>query len=248
MSDKKLDEFRRQQAEEDFFRMAAAEIDQENNADFWEAQDLPDPPAEVMERMRNGLDSDMKKASQTRTRKKIGLFFGRMIACVAVVCSIAFVGTYVSVEAAREGVNNFVLNLFDGNAVMQTEVTQKKASGVTLPEDWNGSFDITWVPERFTDVRAKSLDGYWLLIYYDEETCTEDLIIYVWTASSAPTIDTEGLELISEVEIQGSQAQIYQKDGPNQHILLWARQDYLIQISGTVTAEEIQKIAKNFMF
>lgn len=247
MSDKKLDEFRRQQAEEDFFRMAAAEIDQENNADFWEAQDLPDPPAEVMERMRNGLDSDMKKASQTRTRKKIGLFLGRMIACVAVVCSIAFVGTYVSVEAAREGVNNFVLNLFDGNAVMQTEVTQRNTSGVTLPKEWNGPFDITWVPERFTDVRAKTLSGCWMLAYCNEAG-TDDLTIYVWSIDTAPTIDTSSTELVSEVEIHGSQAQIYQKNGPSQHILLWARQDYLIQISGTVTVEEIQKIAENFMF
>lgn len=44
------------------------------------------------------------------------------------------------------------------------------------------------------------------------DTYTEDSTPNVWTVSSAPTVDTGGMELLSESDIQGSRAQIYQKN------------------------------------
>ncbi|WP_276880250.1 hypothetical protein, partial [Bacteroides heparinolyticus] len=49
MSNIKPDDFRKHAAEEDFFRLAAMEIESEQNDEFLEAQSLPDPSPEVLQ-------------------------------------------------------------------------------------------------------------------------------------------------------------------------------------------------------
>ena len=49
MSNIKPDDFRKHAAEEDFFRLAAMEIEAEQNDEFLEAQSLPDPSPEVLQ-------------------------------------------------------------------------------------------------------------------------------------------------------------------------------------------------------
>ena len=55
MSNIKPDDLRRQAAEEEFFRLAALEIESEQNEEFLEAQSLPDPSPEVLQRMQANL-------------------------------------------------------------------------------------------------------------------------------------------------------------------------------------------------
>ncbi|HJD21511.1 MAG TPA: DUF4367 domain-containing protein [Candidatus Gemmiger faecigallinarum] len=246
MSDKKLDDLRRKQAEEDFFRMAAQEIDAEENEAFWQAQQLPDPPPEVMERLQKGLQAEMNRAARKRRTRRVWKHVGQAAACIAIVGAVALTGTYVNVEAARKAINNFFLDYFDGNAVMRTDETQD-ASGVGMPDDWSGPFAVLWVPERFTAVSAKSNDGNWML-FYDDESSDSDLSMFVWNASTAPYIDVERMDFISESTIDDALVNIYYKEDEDVYMLLWTSDNYVVQIMGAATPEELEKIAENISF
>lgn len=240
-----FEEFRRQQAEEEFFRLAALEIENEENEEFWKAQDQPDPPPEVMERLYAHLQADMRRAGRKTRRRRVLKQLVQMAACLAIVCCVGFTGVYLTVDAARTAINNFVLEMFDGNALAWTEETSG-SEGVTLPDNWDGPFDVMWVPERYINVMANNLEDSWQLYYYTADR--EMLTITVWSVNALPNVDMEGMQLVDEKMIQSGQAMIYNKEGQNAHMLLWTVNDYIVQVVGNATAEEIEKIAENFLF
>lgn len=241
-----FEEFRRQQAEEEFFRLAALEIENEENEEFWKAQDQPDPPPEVMERLHAHLQADMRRAGRKTRRRRALKQLAQMAACLAIVCCVGFTGVYLTVDAARTAINNFVLEMFDGYAVVRTDETID-SSGVAMPDDWDGPFAVMWVPIRFTDVKGNGFPDSWML-YYDNDLNENDLYILAWSASTAPYIDLEAMQFIDETQIQGGQAIMYSKEETNTNMLLWTVNDYIIQIMGDATTEEIKKIAENFLF
>ena len=239
-----FEEFRRQQAEEEFFRLAALEIENEENEEFWKAQDQPDPPPEVMERLHAHLQADMRRAGRKTRRRRALKQLAQMAACLAIVCCVGFTGVYLTVDAARTAINNFVLEMFEGNALVWTEETSG-SEGVTLPDNWDGPFDVMWVPERFINVTAHSTVNCWQLLYNNND---ESLFVIVWSTESLPNVDMEGMRLTNEQKIQGGQAMTYHKEGTDTNMLLWTMNDYIVQIMGDVTTGEIEKIAENFLF
>lgn len=246
MSDIKLDEFRNQAAEEEFLRLAALEIDAEQNEAFVEAQSLPDPPPEVLQRMQQNLQATMRQTRKKKRRHTIFLYLGRFTACAAAICCVMFSGVYLGVDAARNSINNFVLELFDGHAVIRTEASEPE-SGAALPVDWQGPFYVTWVPARFTHVKATELDTNYTLLYTNE-TSDDYFSIFVWSSFSPTTVNTEGMELISEENILQAPAQIYFQQEKSIYMLLWTKNDYIIQIYGNISAEESKEIAESFEF
>ena len=240
-----FEEFRRQQAEEEFFRLAALEIENEENEEFWKAQDRPDPPPEVMERLHAHLQADMRRAGRKTRRRRVLKQLVQMAACLAIVCCVGFTGVYLTVDAARTAINNFVLEMFEGSAVVRTDETID-SSGVAMPDDWDGPFTVMWVPERYTDVRANDFGDSWQLLYDDGESSS--LFVVVWVTNALPNVDMEGMQLFDEIKIQGGQAMVYVKHKTNTNMLLWTVNDYIIQIMGDATTEEIEKIAENFLF
>lgn len=240
-----FEEFRRQQAEEEFFRLAALEIENEENEEFWKAQDQPDPPPEVMERLHAHLQADMRRAGRKTRRRRALKQLAQMAACLAIVCCVGFTGVYLTVDAARTAINNFVLEMFEGSAVVRTDETID-SSGVAMPDDWDGPFTVMWVPERYTDVRANDFGDSWHLYYSSDGD--DYMFVEVWLTSALPNVDMEDMHLISEEKIKGGQAQIYNKEETDTSMLLWTVNDYIIQIMGDATTEEIIKIAENFLF
>ena len=201
MSNIKPDDFRKHAAEEDFFRLAAMEIESEQNEEFLEAQSLPDPSPEVMTRMQVNLQMAIRRAHTRKRRQTIFLHLGRFTACAAVICCVLMSGVYFSVDAARNSINNFVLELFDDHAAVNTIVSET-TEGTTLPKNWNGPFYITWVPARFTSVRSEQIDSFWILVYASQNNL-DNLSIYVWDVFHSPSIDIENMQLIEENSIQG---------------------------------------------
>lgn len=240
-----FEEFRRQQAEEEFFRLAALEIENEENEEFWKAQDQPDPPPEVMERLHAHLQADMRRAGRKTRRRRALKQLAQMAACLAIVCCVGFTGVYLTVDAARTAINNFVLEMFDGYAVVRTDETID-SSGVAMPDDWDGPFTVMWVPERYTDVRANDFGDSWQLYY--ENANEEYLLIATWSASSMPNVDMGKMKEIEEKQIQGGNAIFYSKTTDGTNMLLWTAHDYIIQITGNAAVDEIEKIAENFLF
>ena len=246
MSNIKPDDLRRQAAEDEFFRLAALEIESEQNEEFLEAQSLPDPSPEVLQRMQANLQQTMRKTQKRERRRTIFLNLKRLSACAALVCCLLTSGTSFSVDAARSSINNFVLEFFNDHAVVRTDASVKD-EGTALPIDWEGPFYVIWVPSRFTYVTSKTLESYWTLTY-----CTESgknaFSIFVWDNISAPYISTEGFELLSQEDIDRFPANIYTSVDDDSSLLIWINETYTIQIGGSISADEIIKVAKNIVF
>lgn len=246
MSNIKPDDFRKHAAEEDFFRLAAMEIESEQNEEFLEAQSLPDPSPEVLARMQKNLQTTMRKTRKRKRHRTIFLQLGRLTACIAVVCGVLFSGAYFGVEAARDSINNFVLEMFDDHAVFKTNASEGKSSPL-LPVDWNGPFNVAWVPAKFTNVHFLSFDYSWQLQFSNADN-SESLLVCVWDAAASPNIDTEDLTLVEQINIHNYPASIYSKQDKNSYTLLWPQENHIVMIVGEVSVQEIEKIAANISF
>lgn len=246
MSNKNLDDFQRQSAEEEFLRLAALEIESEENEIFLEAQDLPDPDPEVLQGIHANLLETMRKSKKKQRNRKIFFQLGRLTACAAALCCLLITGVYFGVDAARLSINNFVMELFDGHSIVWTDTSQAQ-TGASLPGNWNGPFSVNWIPARFINVQAKDLQTSWGLIYTSNVE-DEYLSIYVWDSSHAPSVNTDGLKLVSQESIQNSSANVYLDSLEEICTLIWAKSDYIVQIGGTVSPAEAKKIAENFNF
>lgn len=245
MSNIRPDDLRRQAAEDEFFRLAAMEIESEQNEVFLEAQSLPDPPPEVLQRMQANLQQTMHKTKQRKRRHIIFMHLGRLTACAAIVCCVLISGTYLSVDAARDSINNFVLELFDDHSVIKTEKSEFQ-SGAALPANWQEPFYITWVPTRFINVHINKTDSVWSLCY-EGSTIDDTLSVYVWDFYHSPNIDTENMTFISDENIQGSPAKIYLSKDENICMLIWTNDNYIVQIGGSISSDEAIKIAESFV-
>lgn len=71
MSDIKPNDFRKHAAEDEFFRLAAMEIESEQNEKFLEAQNLPDPSPEVLARMQSNIQKAMRHTRKQKHRATI---------------------------------------------------------------------------------------------------------------------------------------------------------------------------------
>lgn len=246
MSNIRPDDLRRQAAEDEFFRLAAMEIESEQNEAFLEAQSLPGPPPEVLQRMQANLQQTMRKTKQRKRRHIIFMHLGRLTACAAIVCCVLISGTYFSVDAARDSINNFVLELFDDHGIVKTKKSEFQ-SGAALPSNWQEPFYITWVPTRYVNVLINKLDSVWTLCY-GSNSKDDTLSIYVWDFYHSPNIDTENMELISEEDIQEAPAKIYSSEDGKTCMLVWTKENYIVQILGVISPEEAEKIAESFVF
>lgn len=245
MSNIRPDDLRRQAAEDEFFRLAAMEIESEQNEAFLEAQSLPDPPPEVLQRMQANLQQTMHKTKQRKRRHIIFMHLGRLTACAAIACCVLISGTYFSVDAARDSINNFVLELFDDHSIIKTEKSEFQ-SGAALPANWQEPFYITWVPTRYVNVLINKVDSAWTL-FYESNNENDALSIYVWDFYHSPSIDTENMTLISEESIQEAPARTYLSEDEKTCMLIWTKENYIIQILGVVSPEEARKIAESFV-
>lgn len=246
MSNIRPDDFRKHAAEEDFFRLAAMEIESEQNEEFLEAQSLPDPSPEVLQRMQANLQMTMRRTRKRKRRHTIFLHLGRFTACAAVILGFLFSGAYFGVEATRNTVNNFILEIFNDHAVVTTDVSNSQ-TGAVLPVDWQGPFFVSWIPSRFTYVHSDQIESAWFLIY--QSTTNDDAFsIYVWDVYHSPNINVENLQLVSEENIQNTPARIYSDQDNFTYTLIWTKENYIIQIGGSISIEELRNIAENFVF
>lgn len=238
---------RRQQAEDELVRRAAIEIAAMDMEAFFAAQEnIPDPPPEVMERLRRKIHARIRQEVARTRRKRFLRRAAQCAAAVVVIGSVGFTGTYFTVSAAREAINNFFLVSFDDHAVTRTEENERP-SGTTVPGDWNEAITPTWVPERFDRVIVMEV-GRGTSLTYDSSTAGDAMAISFWDASASPYVDTEDMILVDDLTIQNVRAELYYKETDGQYTLLMAKNDISMQIRGELEKEEIIKIAENISF
>lgn len=118
--------------------------------------ELPDPPPEFIQRMQAHLQGNMRKAQNREHRCAIFLNFKSLFACAAIVYYLLISGIYFIVDATRNSVNNFVLEVDTHTTIKSGGFSP--AGGALLPVNREGSFKINWVPVHFTHVQGFSFD------------------------------------------------------------------------------------------
>lgn len=231
-----------------FMQDAARLIDTQLLEEAKEAQDFP-----IDEAWLNNLQAEAGKKIQRRRNQQKFKFsiarIGRAAATFVIIASLLFSGVYLSVDAAREAINNFMTGKTNRRATVVYPVPVEGKTYSLIPEGWRGPLYATWLPDGFRHANSGTqLDQYWWLCYSHEDSILKTVCIYAWDNTYKPTIDMEGYELIGEQVYQGVPAEVYYDQSRGYHMLLMVKNDLTIQIVGDVTLEDISQIAEFLEF
>lgn len=241
-----MDTMRRQQAEETLLRHAAAEIVRQDQEDFFAAQDLPDPPPELLARVDAAVYRELHKGGGKRRVLRRLANFGKAAAVLVLISGSMLTLGYVSVDATREKINVFLLENFGTHVVVHTEETDE-GIGSILPNGWNGPARPAWIPKRFTYVNSSS-SGRSYFLHYTSATPSDILIISIWPSTLSPYWDAEQMGTPESITIQNVPASLYCKESDSSYTLIFTKSDTTVQIFGSITRSEILKIAENISF
>lgn len=242
----KMDAMRRQQDEETLLRYAAAEAVRQEQEAFFAAQELPGPSPELAARMDEAVYRALRQSGGKRRVLRRLAAFGKAAAVLVLISGAVLTLGYVSVDATREKINAFLLENFGTHVVVHTEESDEE-SGSTYPYDWDGPVRPLWVPKRFTTVDSSSVGRSYFLHYTSSKT-SDTFFINIWPSSVAPYWDAESMDNIESITIQDVSAYLCYKNDTNSYLLRLTKSDITIQVVGSLTREEIIKIAENISF
>jgi tRNA pseudouridine-54 N-methylase len=241
-----FNDLKRQQNEEILLMQAAMEIAASQQDEFLEAQSLPDPSDELLARVNANVKQSIQKGQCKRTMWIVAKKIKHVAAIVLVILGLALPVSYITVDAAREAINEFFLENFGTHTVVHTQDADKQA-GNAVPKGWDSSVMPTWVPSRFTNVEARA-GGRTDTLSYTSEDSNDILTIEIWPTGAFVFGDTENMTEAEELTVQNVPARVWYKMDEEQYVLLFAKSDVTVQIAGSVTRDEILKIAENIYF
>lgn len=196
--------------------------------------------------MKESLAAELTKAEKRHRAKRWFNGASRLVACLALASVLTTGVLYVTVDAARNTINNFFLELHDGYTILHGDKELVKDTA-PLPENWTGPVTPGWVPDRFTSVAGMEMHHSSELSYTTSEK-DQILLISVWSANESPVIDSEDMYLNRTLLVQGTEASLYTKSETEQLYLTFTVNDHSIQICGNVSEQEIVEIAENIKF
>lgn len=230
--------------DEYLYRKAAAQIAQDEFKEYELAQQkYPDVTNSAEYKSAYAMvEAQLKKAESRFQRKRMLRRLSRTISYAAAVIVLVTTVSYFTVDAARNAINNFFLEMQDGYAIVHGEAGDSY-SQVPLPDGWDGPVIPGWMPDRFVNVSGTSMRYNGDLVYSDESG-DETAVISFWSAAASPLIDTEDMTKVRSLEVQGVPATLFLKEN-NILFLTFVKNDNVIQISGDLDENEIVKIAEN---
>ncbi len=196
--------------------------------------------------MKESLAAELAKAEKRHRAKRWFNGASRLVACLALASVLTTGVLYVTVDAARNTINNFFLELHDGYAILHGN-EELDGSKAPLPENWTGPITPEWVPERFTLVSGSEMQFSSSLVYTTEDN-SGMLLVTTWDAESSPAIDLEDMTFCRELTIHGVTASLYTKNDIDQMYLDFVIDDIMVRLCGDVTEQEIIKIAENLAY
>ena len=231
--------------EENLVRMAATQIANrelhEYEMAYREMVDLSQ--ISHYQAVKDSIASELFKAERRHQRKKYISWAGRVIASLVLVSAMTTGVLYVTVDAARNTINNFFLELHDGYAILHSD-EKLEGTEAPLPEGWNGKVTPRWVPERFINVSGSEMQFSSSLVYTTDDEM-EMLLITIWSSEANPSVDRENMAFKRTVSVQGVEAFLYLKMDTNQLYLDFVKNDCVVQICGNLSEQEIIKVAEN---
>lgn len=193
--------------------------------------------------VKEGLAAELTKAERRHRAKRCFNGASRLVACLALASVLTTGVLYVTVDAARNTINNFFLELHDGYAILHGE-EELNGSRAPLPENWTGLVTPEWVPERFANVAGTEM-YFSAELSYTTDAQDETLLISAWNANESPAIDRENMVFRRTILVQDVESSLYIKTETGQLYMDFVKNDYVIQICGNISEQEIVKIAEN---
>lgn len=160
---------------------------------------------------------------------------GKRIAVVIISIFIAGTTTILSVEAIREKVFGFFIEIFKKYSIIQHDGEED------APESIENIYEITYGMEGYTLHYEEQTDFFISKIYVKEEIVID---YFQWTKGEyKQNWNTEDAE-IEHIEINGYKAIIF-TDNHNYNHIIWEDQDYVFTISTNIEQSSLIEMAKS---
>lgn len=240
-----FDQARREAEEEYLLRLAAIAVAEQDETEYAAAAAAAkSAPEEEFAAFDARLEQLLAADRRRRRARRLPRALAGLAACLALLVGTHGVA-YAGLPDYQAFVNNVILEMKDGYAILVSGGAQ--ASGVLAPKDWQGSFRPGWVPKRFDRVQGNQLDLQTTLVYTNERDTEQQLVIHC-LATTTCNIDQENLLEEKRTLVQGVEAYLYQKENERGLCLAFVKEGKTIHISGTVTEDELMRIAESISF
>lgn len=174
---------------------------------------------------------------------------GRCAAILLLTVCFLFGGVYMTVDAAREKINNYFFGNRNSRNAIVLPVYWNAEDFVLIPINWTCPVYPTWAPEDYSlAASGTQLDRYWWLVYTPHESMQHSICIYIWDSTYKPAIDVESYEIVADCTVQGVPATIFYDAKGCFYSLIMVKNDYTIQILGDISHADILQIAEGMHF
>lgn len=191
--------------------------------------------------------------SVKRKQKRLKMYsavlrLGRTVAILVLTVAVLFGSVYLTVDAARESINNFFLGNRNERSVMILPGQLNGENSDLIPADWNCPIYPNWIPEGYSlSSSGEQLNQYWWLVYRPEGTA-KSICIFIWDNSYVPSIDIENYTITTECLIQNVPATVYFDPKNDFHSLIMVKDNFTIQLIGSIGKGDIIEIAEKTIF
>lgn len=231
-----------------FMQDAARLVGAELLDDLYAAQDMDVNEVWLQNVKRRAVKTVKAKKNGRRALSAIRRV-GRMAAILLLTVCLLFGGVYVTVDAAREKINNYFFGSMNSRNAIVLPAYMNAEDYVLIPYGWTCPIYPTWIPEDFSLISSGGeLDRYWSLTYHQPENVLRSLCIFIWDNTNKPAIDVESYEIVSDGLVQGVPATVFYDSKNDYHSLVMTKNDYTIQIIGDISQMDIIQIAELFQF
>ena len=188
------------------------------------------------------FERKMQKLIKRRNKPyyKIINTVGKRVACIIVIVLLASSVTVLSVDALRNAVADFFVNIYEKFSTVQS-VNEDKTAPTTIEDIYAITYDLSDY-----DVIYEEKDNYSYNITYIKDDVVIDFLQYTKDMYDQ-NVNTEDAE-ISTISITSKEAIIF-LDNQNYYHLIWDNGDYILNIGSNIDknaliciAESVQKV------
>lgn len=184
------------------------------------------------------FEKKMQKLIKLRNKPyyKIINTVGKRVACIVVIVLIASSVTVLSVDALRNAVADFFVNIYEKFSTVQS-VNEDKTAPTTIEDIYAITYDLSDY-----DVIYEEKDNYSYNITYIKDDVVIDFLQYTKDMYDK-NVNTEGAE-ITTIDINNYEA-VYFLDNHNYNHLIFDNGEYIIYISSNISKNALICIAES---
>ena len=160
---------------------------------------------------------------------------GKRVACIAACTFIVSAGALMSVDAVRDAVFGFIMNIFEDHSDISFEDDGKHPD--TIQDIYEITYDMSEYSIDFKDLSERSRT----IVYTDND---KEITYMQYTQDALNMMINTEDAVISHIDINGFDA-IYYCDNHNYHTLIWDNGQYIFYISSNLSKEETISIAES---